>query len=196
MTFLFIFLKGLLFIVCNMLVAFILVYAFKMILFRPKPIKFFGKKIPITQGYLVRKRNWVFYKLRLLLNDYLHQAQDESYPDGYLKRWEQNIHDAVMDKIISMGELNFLPRKWRDKLSNLIANAVLNLVKQFLHKFVPFVISTYHLHSYIDLLDKKLDIDILIHYFNRFIYKPVLYIFLAISFLIGLGNMILFWILA
>lgn len=195
MTFLIVVLKGLLFIVCNMSVAFLLVYTVKMILFKAKPFKFFGKEIPITQGYLVRKRNWLLNKLRYLLNDYLTQASDESYPDGYLKQWEQNIYDAVTDKIYSMDEISFLPKAWRDKISNLAAKAVLNLVKQFLRKFVPFLISTYHLHSYIDLLDSKLDIDILIQYFNKYFYRPVLYVFLAISFLIGVGNMILFWIL-
>lgn len=196
MTFLIIFLKGLLFIVCNMLVAFILIYAVKMFLFKKKPFKFFGKAIPITQGYLVRKRNWVLNKLRYLLNDYLNQAQDESYPDGYLKKWEQEIHEAVIGKITSMDELYFFPKTWRDKISNLIANLVLKLVKQFLRKFVPFLISNYHLHTYIDLLDKKLDIDILVQYFDKYVYRPVLYVFLAISFLIGVGNMILFWFLA
>jgi hypothetical protein len=196
MTFLIIFLKGLLFIICNMGVAFVLVYTVKLILFKPKPFKFFGKEIPITQGYIVRKRNWLLNKLRYLLNDYLNQAGDEAYPDGYLKEWEKNIYDAVNEKIYGMEEISFLPKSWRDKLSNLAAKAVLGLVKQFLRKFVPFLITTYNLHSYIDLIDRKLDIDILIRYFNKYFYRPVLYFFLAISFLIGVGNMILFWILA
>jgi hypothetical protein len=195
MEFLFIVLKGLLFIVCNMLVAFILVYAFKLFLFKSKPFRFFGKTIPITQGFIVRKRNWILSKLRYLLNDYLNQARDELYPDGYLKQWERSFHEAAMDKIYNMEELSFLPKSWRDKVSNLAANVLLKLVKQFLRNLVPFLIEKYHLHSYIDILDKTLDIDMLVQYYNKYVNKPLMYFFLAISFLIGVGNMILFWIL-
>lgn len=195
MTFLIIMLKGFVFVLCNMLTAFLVVYAVKMVLFKKKPFSFFGKKLPITQGFIVRKRNWVLNKLRFILNDYLTQAREADYPDGYIKRWEQMVYDAVLGKILDMQELSFLPHAWRQKIGNLVANAILGLVKQFLRKFVPFLVEKYQVHSYIDLLDRKLDVEVLISYFNRYVYKPILLFFLAVSFLIGLGNMILFWIL-
>ncbi|HNX01339.1 MAG TPA: hypothetical protein PKK33_08245, partial [Candidatus Cloacimonadota bacterium] len=99
MSFLIIMLKGFAFIIFNMLGAFFIVYSVKLVLFKRHPFSFFGKQIPITQGYIVRKRNWVLDKLRFLLNDYLRQAENEDYSDGYLKQWENTIFNAIVEKI-------------------------------------------------------------------------------------------------
>ena len=65
------FLKSLLFIVLNVGIGLLLVYFGKWFLFNPRQSKFLGMRNPLTPGFLVRKRDWVFNKARDLLHDYL-----------------------------------------------------------------------------------------------------------------------------
>jgi hypothetical protein len=179
-----------------MLVPYVILYTGKTILFKRQPFVFLGKPMPITQGFLVRKKIWLIQKLRALLCDYIRQANAEGMSRGYLKDWEQKIYDFVLSKMDFVNDVPLMPTAWKNKVHVAAAQAVLKIVKQFLHKFVPFLLEHFHVDSYIDLLDYKLDIDIIESYFKRYLYRPLVLFFVGLGFLIGLGNAILYWIIA
>jgi len=80
----------------------------------------------------------------------------------------------------------------RIPLTPAFATIVFEVVKQFLRTFVPYLMEKYEVNKYIELLDKKLDVDIIKEYFNKYVYKYVLMFVLAVHFLIGFGNMLIY----
>ena len=51
------------------------------------------------------------------------------------------------------------------------------------------------MEKYIDLVDEKLDLATIETYYRRYIYKYMLYFFLAVSALIGVANMLYYIII-
>ncbi|MDP8200791.1 MAG: hypothetical protein P9M11_01465 [Candidatus Tenebribacter burtonii] len=184
--------KPLIFIVVNMLFGFLYVYAIKIFLFIPsKKKKIFEKHIPFTPAFVYRKKSWLIKKIKTMVNDYINDTKNDA-DDSRIAKWEQKVFQKTWDKITFMDDLKFIPRTIRDNIKYFISTIVFEVVKQFLRTFVPYLMGKYELNKYIELLDKKLEVDIIKEYFNKYIYKYVLMFVLAVHFLIGLGNMLIY----
>ncbi len=188
-----IFLKSLLFIVWNIALGFAILISIKWFLFNPKPKFIFGKKLPLTPGFLVRKRDWLFNKARDILHDYLEQAEFEK--NGYLAKWEKAVYEAVWDKTSFIEEWKFIPKSLKEKLHTFLSTASRDIARNLLRKTVPRMIEQYRLELQIEKYDFQFSIDFFYGYFRRYIYKPLCYAFLAINTIIGVLNMFLFLVL-
>lgn len=188
-----IFLKSLIFIVWNIALGFAVLASVKWFLFNSKALFVFGKKLPFTPGLLVRKRDWVFNKARDILHDYLEQAENEK--NGYLVKWEKAIFEAVWEKTAFIEEWKYIPRGIKQKLHTTLSTATRDIARNILRKTVPRMIEQYRLELQIEKIDFKLSIEFFYTYFQKYIYKPLWYAFLAVNTLIGILNMILFLIL-
>lgn len=189
-----IFLKALTFIIWNVAIGLSLVYLLKWSLFNSKQRRIFGWKIPLTPGFLVRKRDWLFAKARDLLHGYLRQAEDAANRSGYLGRWEKMIYDTVWEKTAFVDEWFFLPGSIKAKLHNAFSDMAKSIAAGILRKTVPHFIEEWRLEHRIDEFDEQFSIEFFFGYFRKYVYKPLLLTFLAINFLIGLSNMIIFLI--
>ena len=191
-----IFLKGLLFILWNIALGSLLIYSIKWFLFNPKPRKFLGIRNPLTPGFLVRKRDWLFNKGRDLLHDYLEQASNEAMKNGYLHSWEEQIWKTAWEKTDFVDEWKFMPNSIKNKIHEAIAGLAKSMGSKILRKTVPHFIEQLRLEHKIDELDAQFSIEFIYKYFRQYVYKPLLLAFLAINFIIGLMNMILYLIIA
>ncbi len=108
-----IFLKSLTFIVWNVILGCILLFMLKWLLFNRKARYIFGIRIPLTPGFLVAKRDWLFDKVRDLVQDYLDQAANPYYKDGYLSKWIKQIRHFIWDKTDFVDGWVFIPVKFK-----------------------------------------------------------------------------------
>lgn len=190
-----IFLKSLLFIVWNIALGLSIVYLLKWFLFNAKARYIFGKRIPLTPGFLVAKREWLFSKARDILHDYLEQAADTDR-NGYLKKWLMQIHSFLWEKTSFVDDWRFIPAKFRDSIRHKIVDAFVNIASNVLRKTVPRLVEQLRVEHRIDDFDFQFSIDFFYGYFRKYVYKPLLIAFAALNLLIGIMNMILFLIIA
>ncbi len=191
-----IFLKSLLFIVWNVLVGTSLIFLLRWLLFNQKSRFIFGTHIPLTPGFIVSKRDWVFNKIRAILHDYLDQADRIVNGNSYLSKWEKLVYDTVVEKADFVDEWKFLPHAWRMKIREALAKAVRDIVSRILRKFIPKLIEQLQIENKIDDFDEQFNSKVLRQYYNLYVHKYLLYFFIAVNILIGITNMILFWIIA
>ncbi len=184
--------KPLIFILVNMLFGFLYVFAIKFFLFIPsKEIKINKKRLPLTPAFVYRKKIWLIKKIKKMVNDYINDTKDDT--DGSrITKWEHKVFHQTWDKITFMDNLKFIPKSIKNNIKHFISTVVFEVVKQFLRTFIPFLMGKYEVNKYILLLDKKLDVDVIKEYFNKYVYKYILMFVLAIHFLIGLGNMLIY----
>ncbi|MFO7896220.1 MAG: hypothetical protein R6U84_04740 [Candidatus Cloacimonadales bacterium] len=189
------FLKFLTMIFINLVLGMLPFMALVVFLFYPnKPLRWRGKQLPGTPAFLYRQKNKYINKLHRWLHDYL-QDSASSDPETSIAQWEDKAYRRAYEKFQFISDFAWLPRFIKEPLHNLLATFFYEIVRQFLRNLVPFLLEKYQLSSYIDLLDKKLDLDILREFINQKILKYVFIILLIFYGLIGLLNGFLFLIL-
>ena len=190
-----VYLKPFTFIFFNMLAGFVIVFSIKAFLFYPKREKyFFRKRIPVTPGFAYRKKIWLIQKLTKMLNEYIRDSKDES-DKSKITKWEQEAFKKAWNRFEFIDNIKLLPRVLKEKIRYFLSAIVYELAKQFLRSFVPYLMEKYGVEKYIQLLDRKLDMEIILGYFNRYVYKFMLIFSLSFFFLVGLGNMIIYLIM-
>ncbi len=190
-----IFLKGLTFILFNALPGFLIPFGLKMLLFHPREKKWlFGKPVPLTPGLAPRYKVQLIDKLEALLSEYLHDCHSED-PASRISKWEKEAYGKAWDKLALIDKAQILTQHMKDGLRHSLALIVFEAVKQFFRSFVPFLMERYEVEKYIDLVDEKLDLATIETYYRRYIYKYMLYFFLAVSALIGVANMLYYIII-
>lgn len=189
------FLKSLLFIAWNIALGLCLVYFLRWFLFNSKARYFFGKRCIITPGFLVRKREWLFVKVRDLLHDYLRQAENPKLGDGYLRVWETKIRTFIWEKSSFVEAWPFLPARMKDKIRDKIADSFTGIASRFLRKTVPRLLEQYRVEHRIDDYDFQFSVDFFLKHYNRYIHRYLLYFIIALSLKIGILNMILYLVI-
>ena len=153
-----------------------------------------SKKVPFTPGFAFRKKDWLIQKLSSILSDFLRDCRDEK-DESMISKWELEVFKKTWDKLESIENIKFVPRAVKEKIHYFCSVLVYEIVKQFLRSFIPYLIENYKVSKYIDVLSQKLDMNIICGYFNKYVFKYMMLFSLAIHFLIGLGNMIVFLII-
>jgi len=190
-----IFLKSLTFILWNIALGTLLVLLLNWLLFNRKARYIFGKKIPLTPGFFVAKRDWLFDKVRSILNDYLDQAAHPYIKDGYLYGWIKKVRQYLWEKTSFVEEWHFLPAKLKLLVRNKIVDAFTAIAESILRKTVPRMVERLQIEHRIDEFDIQFSVDFFYSYFKRYVYKPMLLIFAGLNLLIGIMNMVWFLII-
>lgn len=190
-----IFLKSLTFILWNIALGTLLVLFLNWLLFNRKAKYIFGKKIPLTPGFFVAKRDWLFDKARSILNDYLDQAAHPYIKDGYLYGWIKKVRQYLWEKTSFVEEWHFLPAKLKLLVRNKIVDAFTAIAESILRKTVPRMVERLQIEHRIDEFDIQFSVDFFYSYFKRYVYKPMLLIFAGLNLLIGIMNMVWFLII-
>jgi len=153
-----------------------------------------GKKVPLTPGFAFHKKDWLIQKLSSILSDFLRDCKEEK-DESIISKWELEVFKKTWDKLESIENIKFVPRAVKEKIHYFCSVLVYEIVKQFLRSFIPYLIENYKVSKYIDVLSQKLDMNMICGYFNKYVFKYMMLFSLAIHFLIGLGNMIVFLII-
>jgi len=190
-----IFLKSLTFILWNIALGTLIILKVDWLLFNLKRRRFLGIHIPFTPGFVVRKREWVFNKVRDILHDYLEQAEDKLRKNGYLAKWEKLVRDTIYAKTAFVDDWKLMPGKWKEKIHNMIADSVRDIVSKILRRTVPHFIEQWRLEHRIDDIDEQFSAEFLRKYWRKYVLKYVLLAFLVINFLVGISNLIWFLII-
>lgn len=189
------FLKSLSFILWNMALGTLILLILDWFLFNLRHRKLFGMHIPLTPGFVIRKREWLFDKVRDILQDYLEQAEDKLRRSGYIAKWERLIRDAVFDKCTFIDDWKLLPKKWKDKIRNFLADSVKDIASKILRRTIPHFIETWRIEHRIDDYDEQFNAEFLRFYWRKYVLKYLCYAFLVLNFLIGISNLIWFLII-
>ncbi|HNV62062.1 MAG TPA: hypothetical protein PLU05_02115 [Candidatus Cloacimonas acidaminovorans] len=190
-----IFLKSLTFILWNIALGTLLVLLLNWLLFNRKARYLFGKKIPLTPGFFVAKRDWLFDKVRSILHDYLDQAAHPYLKDGYLYGWIKKVRQYLWEKTSFIDEWRFLPAKLKLLVRNKIVDAFTAIAESILRKTVPRLVEQLQIEHRIDEFDIQFSVDFFYGYFKRYVYKPMLLICAGLNLLIGILNMVWFLII-
>lgn len=190
------FLKSLLFILLNVGFGLLFVWLAKWFLFNPSQKKIFGRRNPLTPGFLVRKRDWVFNKARDLLHDYLEQADDPGRRSGYLFTLEEDLQEKVWEQVAFVDDWPLLPAGWKAKIRNAIASSVRGIAAKILRKTVPHLVQQWRIEHRIDDYDDQFNLEFFKNYYDQYLHVPAIKIVAGINLVLGILNMALFLILA
>ncbi|MDP8221540.1 MAG: hypothetical protein P9X26_09345 [Candidatus Stygibacter frigidus] len=189
------YLKSLLFIPANMLVAFLLVFAIRALFFYPrKEVRIKGKKIPLTPGLVPRYHSLLVDKINDLVYGYLHDSET-SGEDNRIDKWENQIYQKCLAWLETRIHAKYIPQKIIIGIQVFLAGIGREFAKQFMRTFIPYIIKTYKLTHYIDIFNEKFTIEFLQGYYDRYIYKYSLYLMLAIGLIIGIVNHLIYLII-
>lgn len=190
-----IFLKSLIFPAANCLYGFLIVFLVKCLLFQPsREIYFGGTRLPLTPGFLYRKRNLLINFMKGTLRNYLKDCSDNS-SRSRISVWENRIFRQVWDKLEVIDNIKFLPHFITSNIRYGLALMVYEFSRQFLRTFVPFLLEKYKVQHLIDIVEEKIDMEIIKEYYDKYVYKFMMIFFLSIGLLVGIGNMIVYLII-
>lgn len=191
-----VFLYSLILLVINLAVGWFMLYPLKVFLFYPKKqLHLFKKPVPLTPGFLIKKKQWLLNKIESLLNTYLAAASNPKNRESNIAKWEDKVYNWAFKTFNIENKISFIPKFIKKRFQHYASLTTLEVAKQFLRDFVPFLLNKYNVASYIDLLDKKLDIKLIEEYFNKYVYKWLRLLCTALWAIAGLFNMFLFWFL-
>jgi hypothetical protein len=148
---------------------------------------------PLTPGFIIRKRQWVLDKAYELLSDYLDQA--EGNKDGYLAKWELKVYNFIYENMAFIEKLSLLPESYRIKIRHFSGNIAKGIAGKLLCSFVPHLIEKYKIENKIDLLATKIEVEVIIDYYNRYVHEYLTKFNLIFFSIIGLVNVITFLLL-
>lgn len=190
-----VFLKSLLFLLINMASGFVLIQTIKLLLFYPDQEKYiFGKKMFLTPGFVYRKKRWLINKLHTLLHDFIYDCEHEQKASK-ISVIETRVYERIWNACRFLERIRYIPSGVVNTVRHIIALFGYELVKQFFRRFLPYMITRYNLERYIELVDEKIDVNIIKDFYLRYIHKFLLLFVLVFCFLIGLFNMIIYLII-
>ncbi|MDO9577390.1 MAG: hypothetical protein Q7J16_05855 [Candidatus Cloacimonadales bacterium] len=191
-----VFLKSILILLWNMLPGFLIVFSIKQLLFFPREEKHFsnGKKIPLTPGFAYKFKNWIMHKIKRLLQDYINDSKNFS-EKSRISIWEETFFQNVWDKFEFFENIKYIPHSWKENIRYFFSMVFYEIAKQFLRKFVPYLMDYFEVDKYVELLDKKIDIDLVKKFYCAYIYKYVMLFVLAWGFFNGFWNLIIYLII-
>jgi len=190
-----IFLKFVLVFLFNLFIGYIIAFTLKLVLFLPrKEVVIKGKKLPFTPGFLYRKKVWIMSKINNYIDDYYLSVRDLS-DNSRISVWEKKFYHKAWDKLCFIDNWTLIPEKIRQHLRHVLSLVFFELARQFLRSFVPYVIEKYSIRGYVKKISDFIDIDILLDYFNKYVYRWYLIFNLIVFSIIGFLNALFFLII-
>ena len=190
-----VFFKFVTFIIVNVIFGILPIIAIIIFLFYPNKEKYIGnKKIPLTPAFLYRKKKYYLDKLHRYFYDYLKDCKSDSDATK-IAQWEDKVFKKAYGKLQFISDFRWLPGFIKNAVHSFLANLCYQLVSQFFRNLVPWLMEKYDLKQYIDLLDKKLDVEMLKDFLMQKVFKYVIFFFVVIFGFIGLINALLFLVL-
>ncbi len=190
-----IFLKSLLFLPANMLVAYLIVFIIRGLLFYPRrEVIFKGKKVPLTPGLIAKYHKLLVDKINDLVYGFLHDC-GTTYQGNRVDRWEEQVYEKCLNWLEKRIHSRIIPGKIITWIQVLLAGIGREFARQFMRTFVPYLISNYKITHYVDIFNAKFTIEFLQGYYDRYIYKYSLYVMLTIGLIIGIVNQIIYLII-
>jgi hypothetical protein len=188
--------KSLIILAWNILPVFLIVLLIKLLLFYPKKEKKFrnGKRMPFTPGLAYKGKEWLINKLEKLVRDYLADTKDDSR-NTRLSKWEDDVFQKAWDKLEFIDRIRFLPHKIKENIRFFISLIFYQLIRHFLRSFVPFMMEHYQVEEYIYLIDRKIDMAIIKSFFDKKIFRYLMYFVVFCGFLWGIWNILMFLII-
>lgn len=189
------FLKSLIFLPANMLVAFLIVSAFRHLLFYPqKEIYIYGKHLPLTPGILVKYHKLLIDKINGFISDFLHDIETDHSENKI-----NILEEKAFEKCYKWAEVRinsrFLPEKILTGLRVFVAEIGREFISQFLRTFVPFMMEKLNFDHYVDLVNHHFTIENIKMYYDKYIYRYSLYIMCGFALIIGITNQIIYLIM-
>jgi hypothetical protein len=193
MHFLIVFIKVLIILAVNIGLGLSIAEILRFFLLNQSRRKIMIGSFPLTPGFIIRKREWVLNKAYDLLNDYLDQA--EGNKEGYLKKWEDKVYGFIYEHMNWVNKAGILPEAFRIKIRNFSGNIAKGMASKLLRSFVPHLIEQYKIENKLDLVAAKIEVDVIIGYYNRYVHEYLNKFNLVFFGLIGIVNVITFLIL-
>ncbi len=190
------FLLSLLFLAINLLYGASWVWLIRWLLFNKKQRYIFRKKNILTPGLIIKGKSYVMNKIRGTVKDYLDQVDDLDSHRGYIYNWERKVYNKIYNGLDKINSIKYLPQSAIQWIKNAVAFFIKDLCSQFLRTFIPYMYEYYQVSSKIDLLDKKIDLELVESYYNRYVHKYFMWFNLACFAIIGIYNQVLYLIIA
>ncbi len=190
------YLKPVFIILWNILPGFTTVWIIRLLLFNPEYEHHFpnGKKAPLTPGLIYWGKNWLIKKLTSLLEDYIYDTRNMDQ-ESRISKWELTVYRKVWNKMEFISEIKFLPSSWKEKIRYFCAFIIYEITKQFFRSFIPYLMDHFAVRKYVELLDQKLDVDIIKTFYVKYIFKYMMLLSLAIALFISIWNIIIYLII-
>lgn len=190
-------LKGLVVLGVNIGFGYLITYSFHFFLFYPRKICLFGKyPLKFTPGLLFRKKKQLIDYLKKIMADYYDYVSRDYFDKNLLTEYENKIYNEIFPHIKKFVTKEWLPSFISDRINNLLSDLTWMIIYQLSRNILPQILREVQVERKIDILDMKMDIFKVREYFEEYVYKYLLYFNLTFFAVVGVINMIVFWILA
>ncbi|MCF7920913.1 MAG: hypothetical protein K9N06_13490 [Candidatus Cloacimonetes bacterium] len=190
-----IFLKSLLFLPANVLIAILPVILIRRILFYPRTRKYiFGRHLPLTPGIIVKYHGILLEKLNNFVKGFLRDIESD-YEGNPINRWENQSFEKCYKWAETRIQMKYVPRKIVIGVRVMAAEIGREFVRQFARSFIPFLMEYFQVSHYLDLINHYVTLEILQKYYDRYIFKYSLLIMGGIALIIGIVNQLIYLII-
>ena len=196
MDFLIIFIKCLVIVLINISLGWLISYLWHFYLFYPRKIFLFGKyPFFYSPGLLYRGKQKLIKYLHQKLNEYLEYAKSDYGNVNFLTEFEKNAYNEIFPYIKKFINIDWLPSFLTNRINEVLSSILWIVIRHLTRGVIPRIFIELQVECKIDLLDIKLDINMLKKMFEQHIYKYFMWFNMCFLGLVGLINMIVFLIL-
>ncbi len=115
--------------------------------------------------------------------------------NGYIHDLEEKVRAFLWEKTSFVDSWPLMPAQMKESIRRRITDAFTGIVSKLLRKTVPRLLEQWRVEHRIDDYDFQFSIDFFSKYYNHYVHKYLVYLFLAVNFIIGVENMILYLII-
>ena len=188
--------KGLIILSVNIGFGYIISRCFYLYLFYPRDIYFFGKyHFYFSPGLVFRKKNQLISYLHTKLEEYLDYAKKDYFHKNFLTEYEDRFYREVFNYLKRMIDIDWLPKMIKAKVKSLLSNIIWTLIYKITRTIIPKLLKDLRADQRIDELDLIIDVYKLRALFEEHFYRFMLSFNLFFFGIVGIINMIMFWIL-
>ncbi|PID27593.1 MAG: hypothetical protein CSB55_08420 [Candidatus Cloacimonadota bacterium] len=188
-----IFVKFILFPLINGLTVFLFLWIIKYILFFPrKEVRIGGHRIPFTPGIIRRLHNRYVKSVFRLFFSYFEFASLEDDKESFIYKWEEKVYGKTWDKFEFVEDWRWVPYFLKLKIRELSSQFAYEVARQFFRNFIPHLAEQYAVASKVDSIRSYMEPDVFLSYFNKYVYRKLVWILTGLAVLNGIANMFIF----
>ena len=190
-------LKGIIVLGINIGFGYLISLCFHFYFFYPRKIYLFNKfDVHFTPGLAFRKKKQLINFLHKSLNDYIDYSKRDYTQTNFLTEYENKLYNEVFPYIKDFIIKEWVPDFISSKICSVISDLTWMIIYKISRTIIPRLLKEFEVEKKIDILDAKLDVYRLRDYFDEYVYKYYLNFNLIFFAIVGVMNMIVFWILA